>query len=370
MTQLLISPAERPPITNLGTNSPLPEMVGADVTWQGLHGMAGVQRKTVSDMIASVRPAPGQEPRLGKEVKQMTDSLHYRFLVIEGVPQWDTEGRLMDAHANWTLKNHNGVLLSVQSQGIMCLTSRNQYETCRVIQHLVEWTQKEDHVSSLMARNKPQSDGWGKLTDRMFAVHFMSAIPGIGVELAGRIFDHFGSMPLMLTAHKHELEKVPGLGRRRISELMRAIPNYDTNDPSTTIWLAAVIDCEGTISASKIGGVLVSVSNTHRDFLDHVSRITGVGTINPQVHEGPNRKPSWKWEARANDAELIIRRVKNHLFIKREQAEVALELRLFAGQAGVAPTQELLDTRQRLVARLRHLNRKGIETTEQPQEAS
>lgn len=233
MTQLLISPAERPPITNLGINSPLPEMVGADVTWQGLHGMAGVQRKTVSDMIASVRPAPGQEPRLGKEVKQMTDSLHYRFLVIEGVPQWDTEGRLMDAHANWTLKNHNGVLLSVQSQGIMCLTSRNQYETCRVIQHLVEWTQKSDHVSSLIARQKVPTDGWGRLDDRTTFIHVASALPMIGTEMAARIFDVHGNI-FALKVTKEQLMEVSGIGKRRAESIIRTFSSSSAVQPQGT----------------------------------------------------------------------------------------------------------------------------------------
>lgn len=222
MAEFLLSPAERPPLSNLGPNSPLPEMVGADVVWSGADGLCGAQRKTVPDLVASVRPVDGAESRLAKELIQMTTSLTHAFLVIEGTPQWDTEGRLMDQHSTWTLKNHNGVLLSMQLAGVMVLSSRNQHETCRVIEHLYSWTQKKDHVSSLLSRPKAQTDGWGRMSDRTFAIHFLSALPGVGVERAANIYDKLGNI-LTLTCTREELLTVDGIGKKTADGIIRAL---------------------------------------------------------------------------------------------------------------------------------------------------
>lgn len=223
MTQFLISPAERPPISNLGQNSQMCEQLGADILWEGYAGLAGCQRKEVSDLVSSVRPAPGQEPRLGKELVQMTSSLKYAFLIVEGQPAWDREGNLQSQFQKWSLKNHNGVLLSVQSQGVMVLTSRNALETCAVVEHLAEWTQKPDHVSSLLSRGKPQANGWGKLTDRNMAIHVWSGIPAVGPERAARIYDA-GLRLLRCGVTVEELMKVDGIGRKTAEKICSSLP--------------------------------------------------------------------------------------------------------------------------------------------------
>lgn len=223
MTTFIVSPAERPPITSLGQTGALPELVGADVIWEGHKGLAGAQRKEISDLISSVRPTtPGAEPRLGKEVAQLKSSVAYAFLIVEGTPAWDREGNLQSQYQKWTIKNHNGILLSVQAQGIMVLTSRNALETCSVIEHLAEWTQKPDHVSSLLQRPKPQSNGWGRLSDRDTAISVYSGIPGCGVELAARIFDA-GLKLLKPGVTVEELMSVRGIGKPTAEKIVKAI---------------------------------------------------------------------------------------------------------------------------------------------------
>lgn len=216
MTKFLISPAERPPITTLGTNSPLPEKVGSDIIWSGAEGLAGCQRKAVPDLIASVH-----DNRLGREVEQMSKAdLRYRFLVIEGQPSWDREGNLAGSRSRWSIRQHNGVLLSVQQQGIQVLSSRTPLETCAVIEHLYDWTQKKDHVSSLLARDKTPKNGWGQTDERSTFVHFASAIDGISMEMSGRIFDVLGNI-FTLKVGEDELRTVKGLGPARIASIMK-----------------------------------------------------------------------------------------------------------------------------------------------------
>lgn len=222
MTRYLISPAEPPPIKHLGPSSPLPENVGSDIVFEGHGGLVGVQRKTIEDLIASVRPGPGREPRLGKEILQMTSSLAYAFLVVEGQPAWDRDGNLQNQYTQWTTKNHNGVLMSVQSQGITVLTSRNALETCELVEHIADWTSKSEHVSSLISRGKPQKNGWGKLDDKTMAVHVWSGIPGVGPERAARIYDA-GLRLLRCGVTVEELMTVDGIGKVTAEKICKSL---------------------------------------------------------------------------------------------------------------------------------------------------
>lgn len=215
----LVSPAERPPISNLGPNSPLPERIGCDIVWEGRTGMAGCQRKAIPDLIASVR-----DKRLGRELEQMEKAkLSYRFLVVEGIPQWDREGNLVGQHTQWTINHHNGVLLSVQLAGVMVLSSRNALETCAVVEYLSGWTQKPDHVSSLIVRDKAPRSGWGKADDKTTFTHIFSAVDMVSSEMSGRIFDSLGNI-LTLRVGEEELKTVPGLGPKRIASILKTFP--------------------------------------------------------------------------------------------------------------------------------------------------
>lgn len=216
MTEILVSPAERPPITNLGQTSSLPESLGADILWDSKHGLVGVQRKEVKDLIASVR-----DGRLGKELIQM-QSLKLKFLIVEGQPQWDGQGNLMSDHANWNVRQHMGVLLSVQTKGVLVLHSRNALDTCAVVEYLTKWCEKDDHVSSLIARPGPTKNGWGDINERDSAIHLYSGVSNVGATLAARIFDA-GIRLLVCGTTEEELQSVQGIGAAKAAAILSGI---------------------------------------------------------------------------------------------------------------------------------------------------
>lgn len=213
----LVAPTERPPITDLGPTSSLPERMGVDIIWQTPNGLAGVQRKAVPDLIASVR-----DSRLGMELTQMRQ-LHIAMVVIEGQPSWTTDGQLLTQHTSWSLKQQRGVEWSIQSAGVMVCWTRNPAETVSAVQHLYERTQQPERVSSLLARPNPQRNGWGRLSDRDMAVHFLSGIPGIRTELASRIWDHFKGVPLRWECGEEEFLKIKGIGKEKVAALMKVL---------------------------------------------------------------------------------------------------------------------------------------------------
>lgn len=216
MTEILIAPTERPPISNLGQTSSLPESLGSDLLWESKHGLVGVQRKEVSDLIASVR-----DGRLGKEFIQM-QTLKMRFLVIEGQPNWDSQGNLMHDHTRWNVRQHMGVMLSAQTKGVLVLQSRNALDTCAVVEYLVSWCEKDDHVSSLLARPGPAKNGWGDITERDSAIHIYSGIPSVGPTLAARIYDA-GIRLLVAGTTVEELMTVRGIAKPTASAILSAI---------------------------------------------------------------------------------------------------------------------------------------------------
>lgn len=218
MTSFLVAPTERPPISSMGPSSSLPERYGVDVFWTSTDKLTcGVQRKTVSDLVASVR-----DGRLGREVEQMR-ALDRQALVIEGTPHWTADGTLHDQYSKWTQAQHWGVLFSAQEAGVWLADSRTGAETVQRIEHLAKRWDHPAGTSSLLNRAASKHDGWGRMDDRATAVYVLSGLPGIGLELAERIYDKFGRAPISLSCEDDELLEVEGLGPKRLAQIKRAL---------------------------------------------------------------------------------------------------------------------------------------------------
>lgn len=355
VTGCLIAPTERPPITRLGTVSSLPEKLGVDILWETPLGLAGVQRKTTMDLIASVR-----DGRLGREFEQM-QQLRVGVLVIEGSPSWDAGGNLQTQHTRWTIKQQWSIECSAQEHGIQVLHTRNAQETCDNVLYLQERHSKErSRLTSLLARPSPTKNGWGRLDDKATAVHLLTGFPSIGMELAERIFDHFGGIPIAWTITKQELMEVKGMGKRRADVLWRTMNTPEGNEWWIP-WLAALIDGEGTITFTQAPdkrGLYekVFVSNTNREIVERVKQLTSLGRVATQTRN--YGRPIHSWVASAAEAAIIIKAVRKYLIIKAAQADVALRLReTITGEVRATPlSDEEVTFRQELLAEMRHLN--------------
>lgn len=214
MSGFLVSPTEPALIVAMGQRSSVPEEFGSDVLWMtDRHGLAGVQRKTISDLVGSSRNG-----LLGRELTVMAEKLKVKMLVIEGQPKWSRDGVLVDQYARWSIEQQAGVEWWAQNLGIWVTHTRDTAETVTRIDHLAKWVDKEKHGSLLTRPNPPKSE-WGRMDDRGTAVHFLSGVPGIGAELAGRLFDHFGRVPLEWGMTYEELLEVPGIGQKKAKVL-------------------------------------------------------------------------------------------------------------------------------------------------------
>lgn len=214
---LVVAPTEPAALRKLGRVALLPEKWGVDFLWPVDDGLAGVQRKEVKDLLASVA-----DGRLGKELDQM-QRLAWRVLCVEGVVQWTTEGQMVKAYGQpWTRGQWAGLMMTVQSRGCWVVESAGVSDTARVVEAVMRWTRKSEH-RSLTTRPKAVASWGSNPDDRDFGVHVLQGFPGIGVELAGRIWDHFGRLPFVMNVSDEELLKVPGMGKKKLTTLRKVL---------------------------------------------------------------------------------------------------------------------------------------------------
>jgi len=211
---MLISPTEPALLKDLGRVSSTPERYGADFLWASPAGLVGVQRKEINDLVSSLR-----DGRLAKEIGQWSN-LDLPVLIVEGKMQWSTEGYLLSTR-QFTKAQLLGVLFSVQMTGAWCLQTETISDTALCVKSLETWLSKDRHGT---LRSRPKAQGaWGSADNREWGIHLLQSFSGIGSEVAGRIYDHFGGVPMEFTCTEEELMDVQGIGRLRAMKMMEAL---------------------------------------------------------------------------------------------------------------------------------------------------
>lgn len=197
----------------------MPENHGSDILWATEHGMVGVQRKEVKDLVASMG-----DGRLSKEVAQM-QSLWLRVLIIEGRFRWTRDGEMVGNGYGQgvTRKALKGFLWSIRSKGIWVEFSNDEQDTVEVVGWLRAWSKKDKHTSLLTRPGPGSSSGWGKASEKDYALHLLTSLPGIGPGTASKIFDHFGKVPMRWTVTSEELMAVDGVGPVRAKKMQEVL---------------------------------------------------------------------------------------------------------------------------------------------------
>lgn len=130
-------------------------------------------------------------------------------------------------------------------------------------------------------------------------------------------------------------------------------------------YLAGVIDGEGSIFATYREsdhnlGVRVNVCNTDARLIEWIAaRWVGRVTVTDRTKYG--QKPIHRWDADGKNAVEVLRAALPYLVIKREQADVALDLIATTrnhGRRGYPP--EVFAQRLAMVAELQAMNRRGV----------
>lgn len=217
---MIVSGLEPDALKALGTVAGVPENYGADILIVERGIKVGIQRKQFpGDFLSSLA-----DGRLYEQLHALQE-LDHAFLLIEGFGRWTLEGELVhDTFTHFTKKQYHGLIASVQMEfGIAVMQVRDLGETCIYLVHLEEWLQKETH-NSLRTRPGPPRTAWGTRDNRAFGLHFLQSFPGVGVELAGRIYDHFGGVPVdWAVADWKALTVVPGIGKEKAQRIWKVL---------------------------------------------------------------------------------------------------------------------------------------------------
>jgi ERCC4-type nuclease len=176
-------------------------------------GRVGLQRKTVTDLFASIR-----DGRLTRSVSAMS-ALDVAVLVIEGEVRWSAEGFAEPTGptgrpvTSWHRDAYRSLLWSVRARGIWVEAVPDVDSTVATVLSLHRWAGKATHDTLDRRPGRRGADPT--------AVHVLQGLAGIGPRLASRIVEHFQGLPIAWTVTERELASVRGIGpvrARRLSE--------------------------------------------------------------------------------------------------------------------------------------------------------
>ncbi len=214
---ILVSGQEPEQLRAIGTSSGVPEDYGADFLIPGKGFFLGVQRKVFpSDFLSSLH-----DGRLHTSLVKLTQC-EKRVLILEGKPSWTTSGFLVDDYVQFSRKQLRGLLMSAHEElGIHTVWTDGMLDTIDALRDMVRWAAKPRH-DSLFTRPNGKDPYKRKYTERDKGVFLLQGFQGIGPELAGRIYDHFGRVPLRWD-DEGALIKVRGVGKGRIGKLKEIV---------------------------------------------------------------------------------------------------------------------------------------------------
>ena len=215
---MLISPTEPYKIKEVGTVSSIPERNGCDMMIIKRGKRTGIQRKEFpSDLLASL-----SDGRLYKQLHQM-EALDRAMLVIEGYGRWTSDGELMDIRAFNKAQLHGLIFTCAFEFGVEVFQVRDMGQTIELLNHLDVWAGKKSHTS-MRRRPGPAKDSWGKLGNKSYALHFLQSFPDVGPELAERIIEHFGRVPVRWEIEGPEdLMLVKGIGKIKAQKIWEVL---------------------------------------------------------------------------------------------------------------------------------------------------
>jgi len=190
----------------------LPEEYGSDILLPSKFGLVGIQRKDQKDLLSSL-----SDGRLQSESRLMEEKLPFRILILEGRLLFHDNLLYLDHRpTRFTREGIRNLLRSLFYQrGIRVEFSDGLEDTAQIVQELMSYFEKENHLS-LYQRPKVPSQ-WGEPTFDEEASWVLQGFRGIGPNLAEKILKQFGKLPLRWSCTEEELSQA--LGRKKARRL-------------------------------------------------------------------------------------------------------------------------------------------------------
>lgn len=213
---LIVSPTEPAALRAIATAVSLrPEKYGADILARWNGSLVGVQRKEFGDLVSSMN-----DGRLDRQLAALS-RLPYRAIILEGGPMWTNGMDGYDIVTGIPRRQLMGKLWSVGLWwGVSVIPTLDLNDTVMWVEGLKGWCQKREHG----ATSRPGPRGkWGTTTRRDRQRHLLQSFDGVGGEIADRILDHFGGVPLAWTVDEAEMMQVKGVGKERVKGMREVL---------------------------------------------------------------------------------------------------------------------------------------------------
>lgn len=170
-----------------------------------------IERKTASDFLASLID--------GRLFNQLTQMLNYEkpLLIIEGTPR--ELFFLRNINANALI----GALASIALDfRVPILFSDGRAQTANYIYIIAKRAQqsKEKEIS-LRKKQAFSLKEWQQF--------IVESLPGVGPKTAKSLLKHFGSVKAIFNASLKDLEKIPGMGKRKAKKIIEVLESKYNN---------------------------------------------------------------------------------------------------------------------------------------------
>jgi len=136
-------------------------------------------------------------------------------------------------------------------------------------------------------------------------------------------------------------------------------------EPTSLAYAAGIVDGEGCIRINKQGksgnhAIRVQITNTKHVLVSQFQEWFGGNiTVNEASRYNPRANTSYVWEVSAKRAADVLSAIGPYLKLKKEQADVALQLQDTKRNTNIV-SEELYRIREELFLKMRELNRKGV----------
>ncbi len=167
-------------------------------------GACRIERKTGTDFRQSI-----VTNRLFNQCRKLRQRSEPSFLLIEGRPSQNAGEMNREAI--------RGARLAVSVFWCLpILSAVDAKDTANLLRRLA----RQNRRGAKYVNQRPHQVG-RNLTSRR--LHVLQGLPGIGIEKAKRLLNHFGSVRRVLTATRKELMQVHGLGEKTTNMICRVL---------------------------------------------------------------------------------------------------------------------------------------------------
>lgn len=177
----------------------------------------GIERKTPNDLINSII-----DKRLFEQARYLREAYEVPIIIIEG----DIGKALY--FRNIKINQIFGAIAAIIEMGISVIQTTDSKETAIFITVLAKRVQRGKRRYLTPTKIRVIRAGQ---SIPIIQLNLLSSIPGISVELAHKILEHFKTPRRFFKASSSEIKKVPGLGEKRIKRIIEVldtvyIPSY------------------------------------------------------------------------------------------------------------------------------------------------